>query len=229
MFFVLFFVRSIWMSDFFSDFFVQFFVRSILKSDFFFLDFLSEIFECPIFFVRSFYPIHLSDILSDFSSDLFLIYLNVRYFLSDVFVHVCCTCKVAFLLIRPIVVFSPFSLRSPLFSSTRFYILFEQTINIIKSFAFSAGWILYISENVTFKKTFAFIQTLSLDDVKCGWMSRVTKIKLWIKAAEREIHLAVSSIKHRIREFNVVVMQNVKESVPKILLHVRNCCFAYWT
>ena len=52
---------------------------------------------------------------------------------------VCCTCKVAFLLIRPIVVFhrSP-ALPSPL-SITRFYILFEQTINIIESFAFSPG------------------------------------------------------------------------------------------
>ena len=35
-------------------------------------------------------------------------------------------------------VFSPLSLPSPL-SITRFYILFEQTINIISSFAFSAG------------------------------------------------------------------------------------------
>ena len=41
-------------------------------------------------------------------------------------------------LFRPIVVFSPFSLPSPL-SITRFYILFEQTINIIESFAFSPG------------------------------------------------------------------------------------------
>ena len=50
---------------------------------------------------------------------------------------VCCTCKVTFLLIRPIVVFfTPFSLPSPL-SITRFYILFGQTINIIVSFAFS--------------------------------------------------------------------------------------------
>ena len=47
-----------------------------------------------------------------------------------------CTCKVALLLIRPIVVFSPFSFPSPL-SITRLYILFEQTINIIDSFAFS--------------------------------------------------------------------------------------------
>ena len=48
-------------------------------------------------------------------------------------------CKVAFLIIRPIVVFhhSP-ALPSPL-SITRFYILFEQTINIIESFAFRAG------------------------------------------------------------------------------------------
>ena len=51
---------------------------------------------------------------------------------------VCCVCKVVFLLIRPIVVFSPFSLPSPL-SKTWFYILFEQTLNIIESFAFSPG------------------------------------------------------------------------------------------
>ena len=43
-----------------------------------------------------------------------------------------------FLLIRPIVVFSPFSLPSPL-SISRFYILFEQTINLIERFAFSPG------------------------------------------------------------------------------------------
>ena len=48
-------------------------------------------------------------------------------------------CEVAFLLIRPIVDFyrSP-ALPSPL-SITRFYILFEQTINIMESFAFSPG------------------------------------------------------------------------------------------
>ena len=51
---------------------------------------------------------------------------------------VCCTGKVAFLPIRPIVVFSPFSFPSPL-HITRLYILFEQTINIIESFAFSPG------------------------------------------------------------------------------------------
>ena len=52
---------------------------------------------------------------------------------------VCCACKVALFLIRPIDVFhrSP-ALPSPL-SITRFYILFEQTINIIESFAFSPG------------------------------------------------------------------------------------------
>ena len=49
-----------------------------------------------------------------------------------------CTCKVAFLLITPIVVFSPFSLLSPL-SITRFYILFEQNVKIIESFTFSPG------------------------------------------------------------------------------------------
>ena len=43
-----------------------------------------------------------------------------------------------FLLIRPIVVFSPFSLPS-LLSITRFYILFEKTLNIIESIAFSPG------------------------------------------------------------------------------------------
>ena len=52
----------------------------------------------------------------------------------------CCTCKVAFLLIRPIVVFHRLlrCLPSPL-SITRFYIFFEQTINIIESFACSTG------------------------------------------------------------------------------------------
>ena len=47
--------------------------------------------------------------------------------------------KLLFLLIRPIIVFhrSPV-LPSPL-SVTRFYILFEQIINIIESFAFSPG------------------------------------------------------------------------------------------
>ena len=49
-----------------------------------------------------------------------------------------CTCKVVFLHIRLIVVFSPFSFPWPL-SITRFYILFEQTIHIIESFAFSPG------------------------------------------------------------------------------------------
>ena len=58
---------------------------------------------------------------------------------KEMYKKVCCACKVAFLsIIRPIVVFSPFSLPSPL-STTRFYILFEQTINIIESFAFSPG------------------------------------------------------------------------------------------
>ena len=46
--------------------------------------------------------------------------------------------KLLFLLIRTIVVFPPLSLPSPL-SITRFYILFEQTKNIIESFAFSPG------------------------------------------------------------------------------------------
>ena len=45
----------------------------------------------------------------------------------NVLKKVCCTCKVAFLLIRP-----------PL-SITRFYNLFKQTFNIIESFAFSPG------------------------------------------------------------------------------------------
>ena len=58
---------------------------------------------------------------------------------KEMYKKVCCTCRVAFLLIRPIVVFhrSPV-LPSPL-SITGFYILFEQTINVIESFAFSPG------------------------------------------------------------------------------------------
>ena len=63
---------------------------------------------------------------------------------KEMYKKVCCTCKVAFLLMRPIVVFhrSP-ALPSPL-SITGCYILFEQTINVIESFAFSPGQI-YIS------------------------------------------------------------------------------------
>ena len=51
-----------------------------------------------------------------------------------------CTARVevAFLLIRPIVVFSPFSLSSPP-NVTRFYIVFEQTIKIIEGLAFGPG------------------------------------------------------------------------------------------
>ena len=57
----------------------------------------------------------------------------------NVLKKVCYMCKVANLLIRPIVVFhrSP-ALPSPL-CITRFYSLFEQTFNIIESFAFSPG------------------------------------------------------------------------------------------
>ena len=65
---------------------------------------------------------------------------------KEMYKKVCFTCKVTYLLIRPIVVFhlSP-ALPSPL-SITRFYILFERTINIIEIFAFSPGWLLYITE-----------------------------------------------------------------------------------
>ena len=52
--------------------------------------------------------------------------------------------KLLFLLIRPIVVFSPFSLPSPL-SITGFDILFEQTINTIKSFALALTKSVYYS------------------------------------------------------------------------------------
>ena len=58
---------------------------------------------------------------------------RAKYFFVCLFV-----CLFFFLLIRPIAVFSPFSLPSPL-GITRFYILFEQTINIIESIAFSPG------------------------------------------------------------------------------------------
>ena len=56
--------------------------------------------------------------------------------------------KLPFLLIGSIVVFHRFpALPSPL-SITRFYILFEQTINIIESFAFSPGLIYILSYTV---------------------------------------------------------------------------------
>ena len=50
----------------------------------------------------------------------------------------CCTCKVAFLLIKPFVVFHRYCCLDR-FSITRFYISFEQTISIIESFAFNPG------------------------------------------------------------------------------------------
>ena len=71
---------------------------------------------------------------------------------------VCCTCKVAFLLIRPIFVFSPFSLPSPL-RITRFYILFEQTINIVGNFVFSPGLIYILQRPRMFSIIFS-VQSL---------------------------------------------------------------------
>ena len=47
--------------------------------------------------------------------------------------------KLPFLLMRPIVVFHGSPALPSALSITRFYILFEQTINIIESFAFSPG------------------------------------------------------------------------------------------
>ena len=53
---------------------------------------------------------------------------------------VCCTCKVVFLLIRSIVVaFYRSRCFQIVFSITRFYIFFKETINIKESFAFSPG------------------------------------------------------------------------------------------
>ena len=58
---------------------------------------------------------------------------------------VCCTCRVAFSLIRPIVVFLPFSLLLPP-RITQFFILFEQTINInYREIRFEPWLNLYIS------------------------------------------------------------------------------------
>ena len=66
-------------------------------------------------------------------------------------------CKVAFLLISPIVVFhrSP-ELPLPL-SITRFYILFEQPINIIESFAFSPWLNLYIILTAWYRGVLVFL------------------------------------------------------------------------
>ena len=66
-------------------------------------------------------------------------------------------CKVAFLLISPIVVFHHCpELPSPL-SITRFYILFEQTINIIESFAFSPWLNVYIILMAWYRGTLVFL------------------------------------------------------------------------
>ena len=57
---------------------------------------------------------------------------------KEMYKKICYTCKICFLAdYRPIVVFHR-SLALPL-PFTRFYILFEQTINIIESFALSPG------------------------------------------------------------------------------------------
>ena len=60
---------------------------------------------------------------------------------------VCCTCKVVFLLIRSIVVaFYRSRCLHLVFSITRFYIFFKETINIKESFAFSSGLINILKE-----------------------------------------------------------------------------------
>ena len=57
---------------------------------------------------------------------------------KEMYKKVCCTCKVVFLLIRSIVVvFYRSRCLHLVFSTTRFYIFFEETINIKESFAFS--------------------------------------------------------------------------------------------
>ena len=52
---------------------------------------------------------------------------------------VCCTCKVAFCLLDLLLFFHHSPALASLFNITRFYILLEQTINIIESFAFTPG------------------------------------------------------------------------------------------
>ena len=65
---------------------------------------------------------------------------------KEAYKKVCCTCKVALLLIRVIVVFTVLQRFISPFSITRFYVLFEQTLNIIESFAFSPGKIYVLQE-----------------------------------------------------------------------------------
>ena len=67
--------------------------------------------------------------------------LHVQSFFLPIRKKLCCTCKVVFLLIRPVVVVVFYSSRCfhLVFSITRFYIFFEETINIKESFAFSPG------------------------------------------------------------------------------------------
>ena len=66
---------------------------------------------------------------------------RAKLFFANKKIQVCCTCKVFFfLLIRSIVVvFYRFRCLHLVFSITRFYIFFEETINIKESFAFSPG------------------------------------------------------------------------------------------
>ena len=93
------------------------------------------------------------------------------------------------MLIRPIVVFSLFSLPSRL-SITRFYILFEQTIDIIESFAFSPGYI-YIMKlqfDVALNSK-SIIQFFSLPDIiySCSEVATFT--------SKHSPHLEINRIK----------------------------------
>ena len=61
---------------------------------------------------------------------------------NEMYKKICCACKVALLLITPIVVFSPFSLPLPL-GITRFYILFGQ----IKLYILSRALLLALAKS----------------------------------------------------------------------------------
>ena len=92
---------------------------------------------------------------------------------------VCCKCKVVvvvsfffFLLIRSTVaVFYRSRYFHPVFSITRFYIFFEETINIKEGFAFSPGQI-YILGNL--RTPTKFTTTTSVDWEKTGTRTSVS-------------------------------------------------------
>ena len=109
---------------------------------------------------------------------------------------VCCTCGVAFSLIRPRVVFLPFSLLLPPII-TRFFILFEQTINNnYRELRFEPWLNLYITRG-----TFRLVQTrkICLTLLECARLFFVVVVVVFIfyKLYRFKIDFAVDKVANK--------------------------------